>query len=115
MSKFSYQKKEDKVPLKAHEHLVVKEHKEHDHPKPRQEPPEDKREGRADVTEPPLGGGTPEPPLAEDPVLPVGKVRVYGDASATYGSMVAPEVIRPYSEEIDEALEPVRKKKSKKE
>ena len=72
-----------------------------------------RREGRADETDPPLGGGTPTPPLAEPELPAPGKVRVYGDASATYGSMVAPEVIRPYADEIEEALEPQRKKLKK--
>jgi hypothetical protein len=68
----------------------------------------DKREGRAEeVPEPPLEGGG-EPPLAEPPELPTERVVVYGDASATYGSMVAPEVIRPHAEKLDEVLEPER-------
>lgn len=71
------------------------------------------KEGRADETQPPLGGGTPEPPLAESPTLPVGKVRVFGDASATYGSMIPPEAIRPWADEVDEATEPARKRQEK--
>ena len=66
------------------------------------------KEGRADETDPPLGNGDPDPPLAE-PELPAERVIVYGDASATYGSMVAPEVIRPHAGKLDEVLEPVRK------
>jgi hypothetical protein len=71
-----------------------------------------KHEGRADETQPPLGEGGPEPPLAE-PTLPVGKVRVYGDASATYGSMIPPDVIRPWADEVDEITEPARQKQEK--
>ena len=67
---------------------------------------EHKREGRAEgEVEPPLEGGNHEPPLAE-PELPTERVVVYGDASATYGSMVAPEVIRPHAGKLEEALEP---------
>ena len=72
-----------------------------------------RREERSDVTEPPLEGeGGPEPPLQENPPLPAGKVRVYGDASATYGSMIPPDVIRPYADEIEEITEPARKKQA---
>ena len=74
----------------------------------------DRREGRADETEPPIGGGTPTPPFAESGI-PVEKVRVYGDASATYGSMIPPQVIAPYQEEIDELTEPARQEQGKKE
>jgi hypothetical protein len=75
---------------------------------------ETKREGRADETDPPIGEGPPAPPFAE-PSVPVEKVRVYGDASATYGSMIPPQAIHPYQEEIDEMTEPVRKEQAKKE
>jgi hypothetical protein len=76
----------------------MSEHKEH------------KREGRAEgEVEPPLEGGEPDAPL-EEPQLPTERVVVYGDASATYGSMVAPEVIRPHATKLGEVLEPERQK-----
>jgi hypothetical protein len=75
---------------------------------------ETKHDSRADETEPPIGGGEPEPPFAESGV-PVEKVRVYGDASATYGSMIPPQVIHPYEQEIEEITEPARKEQAKKE
>lgn len=72
-----------------------------------------KREDRAEETpEPPLGNGDPDPPLAE-PELPTEKVVVYGDASATYGSMVAPEVIRPHAGKIEGIVDPLRKEQEK--
>jgi len=72
-----------------------------------------KREDRADEVEPPLGTGEPEPPLQEPPELPDEQVRVYGDASATYGSMVPPETIRPYAPTAKP--EPVKKEEHSKE
>ena len=94
---------------KVEHHKVEPEHHKHEPEK------QHKREGRADETEPPIGTGEPEPPFAENPPLPVEKVRVYGDASATYGSMIPPQTIHPYQEEIDEITEPVRKEQAKKE
>lgn len=73
----------------------------------------EKRDSRAEETpEPPLGNGDPDAPLAE-PELPTERVIVYGDASATYGSMVAPEVIRPHEGKLDDVLTPLRKKQEK--
>jgi hypothetical protein len=74
-----------------------------------------KREERAEgEIEPPLGGGEPEPPLQEPPELPDDEqVRVFGDASATYGSMVPPETIRPYAPTTK--VEPIKKEEHSKE